>query len=81
MFTIETFTTFLGWCSVINIGILLFTTLLLLPMNEWVANIHGRLFGIKRTDVQLSYFNYLANYKIVVLVFNLAPYIALKVMA
>ncbi len=78
---IETFTTFLGWTSVINIAVLIFSTVLLIMLKSKVAPLHAKMFGLKEADVYPLYFQYLARYKILILAFNLAPYIALRVMA
>ncbi len=81
MNSLETLRTFLGWCSVINIGVLIITSLALLVMRGTVAKIHSRLFGLSEEDLARAYFQYLAQFKIAVIVFNLVPYIALRVMA
>lgn len=80
MIAIDTLATFLGWCSVINIGVLVLSTIILIIMREPVASIHSRLFGINQAELPAAYFQYLGNYKIAIFIFNLAPYIALKVM-
>ncbi len=36
--------------------------------------------GMEEADLSKAYFQYLAQYKIATLVFNVAPYIALKIM-
>lgn len=71
-------TTFFGWCLVINTGLLLFTTLALYFMKEWASNLHSEMFGVDKTLVLSSYFSYLAHFKLLILVFNLTPYIAFK---
>ncbi|MFW5450350.1 MAG: DUF6868 family protein [Methylophagaceae bacterium] len=81
MITLETLTTFFGWCSVINIAILLLTTLLLMGFKDLVSAIHSKMFGIKQQGIPLIYFNYLGNYKIAIFIFSLVPYLALKIMA
>jgi len=78
--TQETLTEFLGWTSVINIGILTFTSIMLMLMQGFAAKIHSRMFKLDELDVKRAYFQYLAQFKIAVLVFNLAPYVALKIM-
>jgi len=78
--TMESLTEFLGWCSVLNIGLLLASTLSVIVGHERLASIHAKLLHMERPDLIRGYFQYLANYKIVVLVFNVIPYIALKVM-
>jgi hypothetical protein len=37
------------------------------------------MFGLTDVDVLHTYFQYLGHYKIAILVFNLVPYIALKI--
>lgn len=80
MITIEVLTAFFGWCSVFNIGLLALTTVFLLVSKDWVSGIHASLFGLDRAELLPIYFGYLAHYKIAILVFNLVPYIALRVM-
>ena len=78
--TMQTLTELLGWTSVINILILLFTTLILIVMRRTITGMHSKLFGLDEQDLGRAYFQYLAQYKIAIIVFNIAPYIALKVM-
>ena len=80
MNSIETLTEFIGWCTLINIGFLLVTSILILLMRTAVSNIHSKMFGLDSQDVLKAYFHYLANYKIAIIIFNLAPYFALKIM-
>lgn len=76
--TVETLTTFFGWMTVLNIGFLIITTVLLLAMQNWVTGVHARMFKMDEADVRKAYFAYLAKYKTLTLVFALVPYIALK---
>ncbi len=71
---------FLGWCTLINFGILACAAASLLMIGKSVAKIHHRLFAIPPTDLPKAYFNYLANYKLLIIVFNLVPYLALRIM-
>ena len=79
MNSIDTLTSFLGWCSVINIGVLVFTTIVLTIMREPISSIHSKLFGLNQAELPSAYFQYLGNYKIAVFIFNVVPYIALKI--
>ncbi len=80
MFTIETFTTFMAWCTLINIGILMFSVLMLVTFKHSIAKIHGKMFNIEPGDLYPIYFKYLGYFKIAVIVFNLGPYLALRIM-
>ena len=80
MITLESLTTFFAWSSAINLGFLVFASLLLGYARGSIAQIHGRLFGLDEGDLARAYFQYLAQYKTAVFVFNLAPYLALRIM-
>ncbi|ADE54414.1 DUF6868 family protein [Coraliomargarita akajimensis] len=78
---IENLRQFFGWCTVINLGILVLSSIGMIALREWITAIHARLFGIEASCLAEQYFRYLANYKILVLVFNLVPYLALRIVA
>jgi len=77
----ETLTTFLGWCTLINAAILLFVALVIVTFRSTIAGLHAAMFGLDEARVSQQYFAYLANYKIALLIFNLTPYVALRLMA
>jgi len=70
----------LGWCCVINSAILLLSTVVLMCFQQVIMKIHGKLMGMDERDLKRVYFTYLANFKIMVICFNLVPYIALILM-
>lgn len=72
-------TQFFGWCLTINASLLFFSTLMLILFNSPIRSIHARVFILPKTDLNINYFKYLAYYKIAILMFNLAPYISLKI--
>jgi len=78
---INQITTFLGWCTAINMGILAFAAIFLFIFKDFAVNIHSKLTGVSATKLPALYFSYMANYKIGILIFNLVPYIALSLMA
>ncbi len=72
---------FFGWCSIINLAVLIISSLCIATMGNSISRLHGRLFDIDPERLRPVYFHYLGNYKIVTLVFNIAPYLALKIIA
>jgi len=78
---LDTLTALFGWCSVINIAILLFSTLLLTAGQKTVVALHCRITGVAATQLPGYYFHFLANYKMATLIFNLAPYLALRIIS
>ena len=74
----EFLTSVFGWMAVLNIAVLLFTTVMIVLLQDWIAGIHGRIFQTERADVKRAYFRYLANCKILTLIFCIIPWLALK---
>jgi len=69
----------LGWCALLNIGILLFSSLILVIAGPACKRIHAKMFGLSEADLSRAYFQYLSQFKIAVIVFNLVPYLALRI--
>jgi hypothetical protein len=80
MLTHEILIEFLGWSTLINVTLLLVMTLAIMFLHEPVSKIHAELFNLNKEDLGRTYFNYIAIYKILIIVFNLVPYVALKIM-
>jgi len=78
---VHNITVFLGWCTALNMGILLFSAIFLFLFNGLATNIHSKLTGVSASKLPTLYFSFMANYKIGIFIFNLVPYIALKLMA
>jgi hypothetical protein len=81
MFTIETLIEFLGWSTVINMGMLLLVTFSLILFRDPIMKIHGKMFGLDNPSLSRAYFQYIAQYKIAIVVLNLVPYLSLKIIA
>jgi hypothetical protein len=74
-------TTFFGWCSVINFGILLFITLFLAAAMDFATSIHSKMLGVEKNNLPDAYFAFLGNYKLAIIMLNFVPYVALKLMS
>jgi len=77
--TIELLTAFFGWCFVVNSVILTVFTIFLYLGRGWIPKLHAGLFSLHEDAIKASHFNFLANYKLIILTFSLVPYIALKI--
>ena len=80
MISLTQLTELLGWVSILNIGFLLFATIVLASAKSIIVAIHSKMFDIPKNELPVIYFKYLANYKTLSLVFIIFPYIALKIM-
>lgn len=76
---LEMLTAFFGWMALINIAFLTISSVMLMMMKDWVAGLHGRLFGVDATKVKHTIYGWLGAYKILLLIFSLVPYIALRI--
>jgi hypothetical protein len=74
-------TEFLGWASILNIALLCLSTLIFMLMRATVTRMHSKMFSIPESELPLVYFKFLANYKLLIWVFCLVPYISMKCMS
>ncbi len=75
---IETIETFLGWCSAINIALLLWWFLLMVFAREFVCRLHRKWFGISEKSLEIIHYCAMGLYKLTVLVFFVIPYLVLR---
>ena len=80
MITLSQLTELLGWASIINIAYLLLATSIIKFKRDTISSIHSKIFNLDEAELRSKYFDFLSIYKIVTLVFFVAPYIALKIM-
>jgi hypothetical protein len=67
------------WCTVINYGVLLVWFLVFLLAHDWMYGFHGQWFHLSREQFDIIHYAGMALYKIGILLFNLVPYIALRI--
>ena len=77
--TIDQWTAFFGWSTLVHTVLLCLTTLILIAARDWAAGIHARLFGIERGTLPEFYFAYLAIWKVGIILFALVPWVVLRV--
>lgn len=66
------------WMTLINIGIMILSAILIGVFKEVIFKIHGTFFGIPKDNLTTVTYGYLGAYKLLIIVFNLVPYIALQ---
>jgi len=76
---IQTLTTFFMWCTILNIGLLLFSSLILVFAGGWVHQMHSKWFPLPRETFNVVIYSFLGLFKIFILVFNVVPYVALLI--
>ena len=71
----------LGWCSAINLGVLLLWFLVFVFARDVVFRIHPRWFNIAEERFDEIHYTMMGYYKLIVFVFNVIPYLALRIVA
>ena len=69
----------LGCCSIINIGLLLWWSLLLIFAHDWVYRLHTKWFKLSPEAFDTIHYAGIAFFKIAVFLFNIVPYLALQI--
>ena len=77
---LDTLQTLLGWCLVLGYGLLLIWFFVYKLANDWIVGIHARMFDIDEAVVRGDHFRLMGQYKILLFVFVLAPWLALIIM-
>ncbi len=76
---IQKLKSFFMWCTIINGILLVFSIALCVLIPDLIYSIHGRLFNITHETLDVLVYSFLGLFKIVWLVFNVTPYIALLI--
>lgn len=77
--TIQILTSFFMWCTIINVALLVVSSLIMLALSDWIYGIHSKLFGISREAFDIIIYSFLGFFKVMVFVFNLVPWVALLI--
>ena len=76
--TVEFFTSFLAWCTLINLVILILWFFFLTAGGGWVRRMHGKWFDLGEAEFAAIHYRAMAYFKMLWIVFNLTPYLALR---
>jgi hypothetical protein len=74
---IETLTSFFMWCTLLNMGMLLFWTVMCVFAPDLIFNLHHRWFSLSRESFNVVIYALLGLFKILVLFFNVVPFVVL----
>jgi len=76
---IETLTRFFMWCTIMNGAMLVLSTTMLMLAPGLVYRIHGKWFAISREAFNVAIYSFIGLFKIIFLIFNVVPYVALLI--
>lgn len=76
---IQALTSFFMWCIIINGFLLLLWSITFMVAPDLVHRTQSRWFPIPRETFNIVFYSFLGFFKIIFLVFNVAPYLALLI--
>jgi len=76
--TLDTLRETLLWCAVLNYGVLLGWCLQFTAAHDWLHRRHARWFRLSPERFDAIQYIGMAMYKIAIVLFNLVPYLALR---
>lgn len=69
----------LAWSTVINLGILLWWFVFISLAHDWTYRFHSKWFKLSEEKFDTIHYAGMALFKIGIFLFNLAPYLALRI--
>ena len=75
----EMLSQFFLWCSIINLSASLVVFLALTIGKNRVYRIHSKLFNVSEEKAAEVMYSSMINYKTIIFVFNIIPYIAIQI--
>jgi uncharacterized protein DUF6868 len=77
--SIKKYREILGWCTVINFGLFFLTVLMFLLAGDRMFEFHNQWFRLSAETYNSIWFLTISIWKTLVIVFNLIPYIVLRI--
>jgi hypothetical protein len=77
--TVEIIRDVLAWCTVINFALLLWWFMFFSLAHDWLFRLHTRWFTLPEEKFDAIHYAGMAFFKICIFVFNLVPYLALRI--
>ncbi len=75
----QTLTAFFMWCTIMNGGLLILWTIACIAAPDLVYRTQSKWFPISRETFDVAVYSFFGLFKIVFVVFNLVPYLALLI--
>ena len=79
--TVEVIRSALAWCTLINWGLLLVWFLFFMLGHDWMYRTHSKWYQLSVEQFDKLHYGAMALFKIGIILFNLVPYLALRIVA
>lgn len=77
---IEILRDLLAWCALTNIILYLWWVLTFIYAHDWMFRFHSRWFDLTQDRFDSIHYAGIAFYKILIIFFNLIPYVVLRIL-
>ena len=77
--TAETLRAMLAWCSLINIVLLVLWFLSFILAHDWMYRMHNKWFKMPVETFNSIHYGSMAFFKLGIFLFNLVPYLVLRI--
>ena len=77
--TLETVRAVLAWCTVINLVLFIWWFLFFALAHDWMYRFHGKWFKVSTEKFDTLHYAGMALFKMGILLFNLVPYLAMRI--
>ncbi len=77
--TVEMLTAVLGWTTLINFVLLAWWFLFLVVASDWTYRLHTKWFSFPREKFDAIHYSLMGVFKMGIIIFNLVPYLALRI--
>lgn len=76
---IQTLTAFFMWCTIINVAVFAWAAIWFMAAPDFIYRMQTRLFPLPRETYNAIIYGFLALHKLLVIVFCVAPWLALLI--
>ena len=77
--TLETIRAVLAWCTLIDIGLLILWFAFFSLAHDWTYQYHCKWFKLSEEKFDTLHYAGMALFKIGIILFNLVPYLAMRI--
>ena len=76
----ETIVDFFKWCSIINVSIIIISVMIFALFSDFSYNNNKKLFPGDKSEFKKTIYIILLCYKMMVIIFNIVPYVVLLIL-
>ena len=77
---IEILKELVGWMTLINLGLYMWTVIMCVACKGFMTRVSGKMFGVSEETGKSIIYGYVGMYKLLFIVCNLVPWLALTIM-